>query len=147
MGVYRPLEAVLFFYEAFRLLLLVIFLLIAPQGGPVHGVLSAFLSSNALFPLMALFVWLRPEEYSNYLSLYIAGKIVVLVSFYVWVIFSSREFMGVEDVVRGLLLFVGCVFICLADNLSVWGAWTIKNKYRQVLPALQSSDRAESGGV
>ena len=146
MGVYRPLGAVLFFYEALRLLLLVILLLIAPREGPVNGVLSAYLSPNALFPLMALFVWLRPEEYRNYLNLYIAGKVIVLVSFYVWVIFSSREFLGVEDAARSVLLLGGCLFLCLADNLSVMGAWTIKNKYRQALVrSLEPNDLTEGG--
>ena len=94
----------------------------------------AYLSANALFPLMALFVWLRPEEYRNYLTLYMAGKIIAAVSFYAWGFFSSREFPGVENIVRSITLLGGSVFISLADILSVGGAWMLKNKYRQMLP-------------
>ena len=99
-----------------------------------------YLSSNALFPLMALFVWLRRELYLNYLPLYIAGKIVALVSFYAWEIFTFREFSGAGLELKDLFIFWGSVFISLMDILSIWGAWTIKKKSRgAVLP--------EPGGI
>ena len=142
MDAYRPLAAALFFYECFRLLLLVVFLFIAPlesvfpAGSFTAGAFFpylAYLSSNALFPLMALFVWLRPEEYRNYLALYMAGKIIGVISFYAWEIFSSRELPGMENVVRSIVLLGGSIFIGLADTLSVWGAWALQNKFRQAL--------------
>jgi len=139
MDINRPIGAGLFFYELLRILLLVIFLFTAPLEGENAG--GAFfphvvyLSSNALFPLMALFVWLRREEYRNYLPLYIAGKIVALVSFYAWEIVTFREYVGMGFTVKDLFLFWASVFISLMDILSVWGAWTIKNKSRgAVLP-------------
>ena len=147
MDINRPLGAGLFFYELLRVLLLVIFLFVAPlDGGSSGGGGGAFspyvvyLSANSLFPLMALFVWLRRELYLNYLPLYMAGKIVALVSFYAWEIFTFRQFSGAELAVRDLFIFWGSVFISLADILSIWGAWTIKNKGRgTALP--------ESGGI
>ena len=146
MDIYRPLGAGLFFYELLRVLLLVVFLVLAPLGGGFSAGSGTFfphvvyLSSNALFPLMAMFVWLRREEYRIYLPLYMAGKVVALVSFYVWEFFTFSDFPGTGLVLKDLFLFWGSVFISLMDILSVWGAWMIKNKCRgAVLP--------ESGGL
>ena len=145
MDVYRPLRAALFFYEVFRVLLLVVFLfIVSGEGGFPDGFSAesaseaffpylAYLSANALFPLMALFVWLRPQEYHNYLTLYMAGKIIGAVSFYTWGFFSSREFPGMDDIVRSMTLLGGSVFINLADILSVGGAWFLHKKVRQAL--------------
>jgi len=145
MDVYRPLRAGLFFYEIFRLLVLAIFLVLTPMegnsamgssGSAFYFPYVVYLSSNALFPLMALFIWLRPEEHLNYLPLYMAGKIISGVSFYVWEIFSSRQFLGMENVAMGLILIGGTAFLSLIDIVSVWGAWTLKNRYRKALEAV-----------
>ena len=140
----RRISAALFFYECFRLLMLAAFLYIvsSPGSGFSGGGLAnetffpyiVYISSSALFPLMAMFMWLRPEEYRNYLTLYMAGKIIAAVSFYAWGFFSSREFPGMENIARSITLLGGSVLISLADILSVGGAWMLKNKYRQVLP-------------
>ena len=135
MDALRPLRAALFIYECFRILLLVVLIFLATLESP-HLV---YLSANALFPLMALFVWLRPEEYRNYLSLYMTGKIIAAVSFYAWGFLTVREYYGLENFARSLTLFGGSVLISLADILSVGGAWMLKNKYRQAY--------RESGGV
>ena len=173
LGRFR-LARLLFLYECIRLLLLVIFLFIAPlqsgfpgegfpQGNYAGGAFFpylVYLSANALFPLMVLFVWLRPQEYRNYLTLYMAGKIIGVVSFYAWEVFSSREYPGVENVVKSMVLLGGSVFISLADILSVGGAWMLRNKFRRALASVRpldspnqsdqaagSSSRTESGGV
>ena len=154
MGGLRPLRAALFIYECVRILLLIVLLFIVPEesgfsgsfpgaGGFLSGSYESgaffpylvYLSANALFPLMALFVWLRPEEYRNYLTLYMAGKIITAVSFYAWGLFSTRNLPGMENLIRSIALLGGSIFICLADILSVGGAWALKRKYRQELPA------------
>jgi len=132
MDVYRPLRAGLFFYECLRLLLLVVFIFVASMGNglDVKGFPNlVYLSSNALFPMMALFVWLRPEEYRNYLNLYVAGKIIVLITFYIWQFFSLREIRGAESPVISALLLMGSVVVSLADMFSLWGAWTLKKRF------------------
>ena len=101
-----------------------------------------YLSSHALFPLMTLFIWLKPEEYYNYIPLYMAGKIVGGVSFYTWEIFSSRQFLRMENLGFSLILFGGIAFLNLVDILSVWGAWTLRNKIRKELREVP-----EYGGV
>ena len=128
MSAHRVLRAALFCYEVIRFLLLVVFLYIAPQEN-IYGTFfpyMVYLSVNALFPLMALFVWLRPEEYRNYLTLYMAGKIIGTVSFFVWEIFSSLGAAEIENQAPGIVLLGGSIFLHLADTLSVWGAWTLK---------------------
>jgi len=145
MDVYKPLRAGLFFYECLRLLALVFFLLLAAFENALGAPYAVYMSSNALFPLMALFIWLRPGEYKNYITLYIAGKIVSLVSFYSWEIFTLRDINRFENLANNIVLFSGGALIGLADMLSVWGAWTIGKKYR-----LRTEDRAmapESGGA
>ena len=137
MNVFGPLRAALFFYECFRILFLVVLLFIMPpESGYPEGSFAFFpyfvyLSANALFPLMALFVWLRPQEYRNYLSLYMAGKIIASISFYAWGFLSSREFPGAEYFIRSMVLLGGSVFISLADILSVGGAWFLISKFRR----------------
>jgi hypothetical protein len=129
MNVLKPLRAALFFYETLRLLLLMVFLFITPvENNNVFFPYLVYLSANALFPMMALFVWLKPEEYRAYLNLYAAGKIIGMVSFFAWEIFSPRNFPGIENIVKGLILLGGSVFISLADTLTIWGAWTLKKQ-------------------
>jgi hypothetical protein len=140
MGVCKPLGAGLFFYECLRLLMLVFFLLLASFESAVSGSSAVYMSSNALFPLMALFIWFKPEEYRNYITLYIAGKIVSLISFYSWEILSLRDFNQDGNLVKNIVLLAGGALISLADMFSVWGAWAIDKKYR-------SSPAPESGGV
>jgi len=154
MDILRPLRATLFFYEIFRLLLLVCFLFVAaPEGEVLMGSSGSgaffpylvYLSANALFPLMALFLWLRLEEYRNYLPLYAAGKIIGVVSFYAWEFLSSRGFPGAENLARSMVLLGGSVFISLADILTVWGALTLKKKVSNGSPG-GPSQIAEAGG-
>ena len=117
--------------------MLVILIRIMPQENAVEALISGvYLSSNAIFLLMTLFVWLRPEEYRNYITLYISGKVIILVSFYAWVFFSailvSPEYVpqlpALDHVARNVLILGGCVLLSLMDTLSIWGAWTLKNK-------------------
>ena len=155
MGLLRPLRATIFFYDVFRFLLLVVFVFIVPEGSgfPLGSFESGvffphivFLSANALFPMMALFVWLNPEEYKSFLSLYIAGKLIGTVSFYSWEFFSLGrgawalpglgiygDSPGIESIIKGMILLGGSLFVSLADIFSVWGAWTLKNRLKHGL--------------
>ena len=174
MDKYRPLRIGIFLYECLRLLLLVIFVLgaspgaidsgggFAPGGGFASGgnwpglnglPYVVYLSSNALFALIALFVWLKPEEYWNYLNLYMAGKIMALVTFYLWQLFHINEFWGTENLVVNVFLIWGCVIVSLTDMLSLWGARVLKNLFRRSLQDCRltagqpgSGGTAESGG-
>ena len=104
MDVYRPLAAVLFFYEVFRVLFLVILLIMPSLESSVNGILPVYISSNALFPLMALFVWLKPEEHRNYLTLYIAGKFIALFSFFAWHFFATWDFIWAGNAASSIFI-------------------------------------------
>ena len=141
----RALRPILFFYEILRLLLLLVSLFIVSlenQENMAFFPYLVYLSANAMFPLMALFMWLKPGEYRNYLSLYMAGKVIGVVSFYVWEFFSARgrasvygagflEFSGAEAAAKTVVLLGGSVFLSLADVLSVWVAWALITKFRK----------------
>ena len=141
-GALRP---VLFFYEILRLLLLLVSVFIVSLENHENMAFfpyPVYLSANALFPLMALFIWLKPGEHRNYLNLYMAGKIIGVISFYAWEFFSARgrasvygagflEFSGADTAAKSVVLLGGSVFLSLADVLSAWGAWSLINKYRK----------------
>ncbi|MCL2092847.1 MAG: hypothetical protein FWH12_01510 [Treponema sp.] len=139
MNLSKPLRAGLFFYECARFILLLVLLLAMPQGGTVNRI-AIYLSANALFPLMILFVWVNPREYRPYLSLYMAGKLIVLVSFFAWELFSAGNFSGFNAIMRNMVYVAASLILCLADILSVWGAWTIKNN-------IPGSPDPEAGGI
>ena len=148
MDVCRPLRAGLFFYECLRLFLLVVFVFAVSMGNglAVKGFpYLVYLSSNALFPMMALFVWLRPEEHWSYLSLYIAGKIITLVTFYLWQVFSSRDVWGNENMIMSAFLLWGGVIVSLTDMFSLWGAWTLRNKFSRASARSAVSGKEDGG--
>jgi hypothetical protein len=53
--------------------------------------LLVYIAPNALFPLMALFLLLKPEEYRSYIVLYMAGKVLAAAAGVGWVIFSFSD--------------------------------------------------------
>ena len=93
--------------------------------------------------MMALFIWLRPEEYRNYYNLYIAGKVIGLVLFMAWEILSFsgkafnpegwRNFPDMESMIKAMILLGGSVFLSLTDTLSVWGASDLLRKSADLL--------------
>jgi len=49
-----------------------------------------FLASSALFPLMALFLWLDNDRYKVFMPLFTAGKCIGVFSILCWSIFSKQ---------------------------------------------------------
>ena len=122
-----------------------VFVFLTPFEGSAGGQIfpyMVYLSSNALFPLMALFVLIKPEEYHNYLPLYMAGKVIGAVLFFVWEFYLAQLLTGMENNARNLFFLGGSAFLSLTDIFSVCVAWTLKNKFRKVLGAVP-----ESGGI
>ena len=120
----------LFFYECLRLLFLVIFLLTPSFDFFAGGVYSVYMSSNALFPMMVLFMWLKQEEYRNYATLFMAGKFIAVIVFFVWEFFSFRGFSGMLNTAGNMILFFGTALLSLLDIFSVWGVWMVSRKWR-----------------
>ena len=144
MNILKPLRGVLFGYELLRLLFLVFsFALFSSlQAGLREGLFPylVYMSSNALFPLICFFLLLRPGEYRNYLPLYMAGKTIAVVLFYVWFVFSFSPEMGFlelpralgdENNIEGMILLRGAFFVSLGDALSVFATWVLNNKLLQ----------------
>jgi hypothetical protein len=136
MDVFKPLRAVFFFYEMFRLLTLAVFFaFFSPLEGAVKGGIFPFLvyvTPNALFPLMTLFMWLRPRDYRNYLPLYMAGKVIAAAAFYGWGIFSLRspalEQVRMANLAELLVLSGGSFVLNLFDIFSIIGSWVLSKK-------------------
>jgi hypothetical protein len=130
---YRPLRGILFGYELVRLVALVGVIGLAPPAG--EGVAFPTLvygTANALFVLMALFVWLDPLRYEAYVPLYTAGKVISVVSVLGWCIFSlERIFNAVFMHDSGILIVLGSLLcIALGDILSVCGGAALLRKLK-----------------
>jgi hypothetical protein len=132
MGEYRPLRGGIFVYDVLRLIVMletaVLFAL--PVGGSEEAAfpLLVYMAPNALFPMMALLFWLRPEEYRSYIFLYIAGKIVGIMANLGWLAFALKN-TGLDMMIRGdfrsrVFLGSGLVMILL-DGLSVLGGFLL----------------------
>lgn len=133
MEVYRPLRALLFYYDCVRLLALVGFMVSAmPSMNGAGGMAFPYLTlaaPNALFPLMSLFIWRRFSSYRTYVALYAAGKGVVLAAALGWLFFSLRGtsvFSLIHDR-KGLLALMGAGLSILADAGSAAGALLLRN--------------------
>jgi len=90
MEMVRPLKPGLFIYECIRLLILAAAFAALQPVGPEAFPWLVYTAPNALFPLMALFIWLNVSRYGAYLPLFLAGKCVCLFSLLGWSIVSWR---------------------------------------------------------
>ncbi|MDR2630005.1 MAG: hypothetical protein LBC60_03680 [Spirochaetaceae bacterium] len=137
---YGPLRLGLLLYDFFRLLfMLELLITVIPLGESPEASWFPYLVyavPNALFPLMGFFLLIRPEEYRAYISLYLAGKIIVVVSVFGWTLFSVGRMLG--SVVPApefskILGFVSGFFIL--DAASILGSSFLKSKlYRKAIP-------------
>jgi hypothetical protein len=140
MDVYRPLRISLFLYELLRLLTLaVLFAVFSPLEGAVKSGVFPYLvyaAPNALFPLMTLFMWLRPKAYRSYLSLYTAGKIIAVAAFYGWGFFALRspgaENLRTANLMELLILFGSSFVLNLCDILSIFAGWFLARKIKKM---------------
>lgn len=140
MDILKPLRAVFFFYEILRLLTLAVFFAVfSPLEGAVKGGVFPYLvyiTPNALFPLMTLFMWLRPADYRNYLPLYMAGKVIAAAAFYGWGIFALRapalERLGMANWAETIVLLGGSFVLNLFDIFSILGSWILSKKINKM---------------
>jgi len=120
----------LFIYECLRLLFLISALAAATDG--LKNPLLVFTASNALFPLIALFLLLNISRYRDYLPLYFAGKCISLFSVAGWVIISKQETIIWALMNSSRLLFTPRIFtgiLSCGDLFSVAAALLI---YREI---------------
>jgi hypothetical protein len=132
MGEYRPLRGGIFVYDVLRLIVMletaVLFALPVDGSEGAAFPLLAYMAPNALFPMMALLFWLRPEEYRPYIFLYIAGKIVGIMANLGWLAFSVKN-AALDVMIRGNFssrLFLGLVLVMVfLDGLSLLGGFLL----------------------
>jgi hypothetical protein len=122
MGIIRVLKPALFIYEAVRIIILALTLMFFLPGDSAIPWL-ALASPGALFPLMALFLWLDISRYSAYLPLYIAGKCIGILSLLGFSIVSRgftiiNEFYGAT--VFAELIFLSGDLLALAGILFIF---------------------------
>ncbi|MDR2419297.1 MAG: hypothetical protein LBD79_09630 [Treponema sp.] len=143
MNVYKPLRVALFVYELFRLLILLGVFVVVPIRSQLFETFPflLYVVPNALFPLMVLFLLLDFFYYIPYLSLYMAGKTIAVVSIIGWYITGAPMFNAV--------IIGASLFIALFDTFSILGGRMIQKKYKQVAArALSSADEyVERGGL
>jgi len=113
MKVIRLLKPSLFIYEFIRIVILVNLLVL--QVKDTSFLTKALLASpGALFPLMALFIWLDTDRYKAYLPLFLAGKGIGIFTLLGWSIITQQvtilwEF-GDTVIIAELLLLSGDFF-------------------------------------
>jgi hypothetical protein len=157
MNKYKPLRAGLFFYEVFRALFLAgLFVFFSPVEGANGGVFPSlvYMTPNALFPLMALFLWVRLGEFEAYLPLYLAGKVITVIAYYAWSLFSFRPvldlpLLGLDrgKIVQGIVLLSGGFILSLGDVLSIFGGWMLLKKNKSVsVPAVEAVEETGVNG-
>ncbi|GHV28524.1 hypothetical protein AGMMS4952_12410 [Spirochaetia bacterium] len=129
MEPYRPLRLILFIYDFIRLVAM------ARIGGFEGGVFL-YAVPNALFTLMSFFLLLRLDTYKPYIPLYLAGKILAVVAFFSWLIFSSSQIQIIDSLLLGAVLLLAA-----GDILTVLGGTILKKRIsggktaRKVFPA------------
>jgi hypothetical protein len=119
MGIIRLLKPAIFFYECVRLLVIAVYTVII--GNQADLPLITFAASAALFPLMALFIWLDTPRFKAYLPLYTAGKCISIFLLLVWSIFFRQVTMitGVGIKLTELILISGDLFAMAAVLLII----------------------------
>jgi hypothetical protein len=130
MGTYRLLRLVFFIYDFFRLVIMTSLLVMFSQlTSPDEGGLFPYVFyavPNGLFPLMSFFLCVNFRDYKPYIALYMAGKVLAVVSVMAWFVFSfprialsfsagSRTTFVVAGI--ALCLSVGDVFSVLSGAL------------------------------
>jgi hypothetical protein len=133
MNPYKPLRAIIFSYDVLRLLFLAVSLgfLLPLQSDEGAFPYMAFMSSNALFPMISFFILRNIAEYRNYLPLYAAGKTIVVVLFYIWTFFSlplAQGFIEMENYVQWMILLGGVFLVGILDGFSILGIWVLSKK-------------------
>jgi len=76
MDIIRLIKPALFLYESVKIIMLTLILMfLSPPASTVPWLIIA-VPGAALFPLLALFLWLDISRYKAYLPLFLAGKCI-----------------------------------------------------------------------
>ena len=115
---FRLVPAVVFIYDSSRLLFLialsVIFLNPEFEFKIINLPMMMFMAPNALFPLMAFFLFVHFQESRVFIPLYIIGKALCLLCVIIWMFFTLRQISDIREIRWAL-------FLCAADLATILG--------------------------
>jgi hypothetical protein len=117
------LKPALFIYECVRIIILSFTLVYQLPADSSALPWMAFTVNGALFPLMALFIWLDISRYRPYLPLFIAGKCIGILSLLGWFIIFRQVTMvkGLSGVyIAAELIFLSGDLLALATVLLIF---------------------------
>jgi FtsH-binding integral membrane protein len=105
----------LFVYECVRILAItfILFLQADRAGFSINLIL---IMSGALFPLMALFIWLNTNRYKAYLPLFLAGKCIGAFTLLIWFIVSKQDTIIESFVLSGDLFSLAAVLLIIRET-------------------------------
>ena len=89
-----------------------------------------FVVSGAVFPLMALFIWIDIDRYKAYLPLFITGKSIGLFTLIIWLILRNSA------ITEGLYQ-AGAEFILLSGDIFAMTGILLINKHKDKLARIQ----------
>ena len=111
----------LFLYECLRIPLLAAVLILRSERNDIL-ISLVYAAPSALFPLMALFIWLDSERYRAYLPLFAAGKCIGISTILGWSIVSAQVTM--IGVFMTVVVFAEFVILC-GDLLAMAAVYLI----------------------
>jgi len=113
MKITKLLKGGLFVYECFRIIILAFVL--SFQGSWGFSIKIIFSAPGALFPLMALFIWLDANRYSAYIPLFAAGKCIGVFILLGWSIITRQVTMIESFVLSGDFFALAAVIMINKD--------------------------------
>jgi hypothetical protein len=152
MNVYKPLRVALLVYELVRLVILLGLFAVSPTLSQPFDTFPhlLYIVPNALFPLMAFFLAIDLFYYIPYISLYMAGKSIAIVSIVGWSVTTSLPVFLSQSTVASAseALIAGApLFIALFDALSILGGRMIQKKHKQITSAASDAENVDRGGL
>jgi len=128
MNIVRFLKPAVFIFECIKLMIISAVLII--QGDEPGLFIKIILAApGALFPIMALFIWLDTGRYREYLPLFLAGKCIGLFLLLGWFI-VSRQVTMIEKI-HALVIYAE-VLLLSGDLLSLSAVLLINRNIKKM---------------
>jgi hypothetical protein len=121
MVLIRILKPFLFFYECARTFAMICMFAYLFYGTDYLSYL-AFAAPAAIFPIMALFIWIDTAGFKSYIPLYIAGKSIAIFTMTVWFTVSRISMItGIYTFQEaGEILFISGDLLALAAIIVIF---------------------------
>jgi len=128
MNIVRFIKPAVFLFECIKLMVISAILII--QGDVSELLIKIILvAPGALFPLMALFIWLDTDRYKEYLPLYSAGKCIGIFLLLGWFI-ASRQVTMIGKILKAPI-YAEAILLC-GDSLSLGAVLLISRNVKKL---------------